>query len=42
MTDNLVLTPETALQTLYVSLYPNLSDEDLPIPDPIVVEETYI
>ena len=49
MTDKLDLTPETALQTLYimtlqhhVSLYPKLSEEDLPIADPTVTEEVYI
>jgi hypothetical protein len=42
MTDTTNLTPETALQTLYISLYPNLSDEDIPTLDPISVEETYI
>ena len=41
MTDTINLTPETALQTLYISLYPNLS-EDLPTLDPINTEDTYI
>jgi hypothetical protein len=41
MTDTINLTPETALQTLYISLYPNLS-EDLPPLDPINTEDTYI
>ena len=41
MTDTINLTPETALQTLYVSLYPNLS-EDLPPLEPIDTEHTYI
>jgi hypothetical protein len=40
MTDTTNLTPETALQTLYISLYPNLS-EDLPTLDPINTEDTY-
>ena len=42
MTDTINLTPETALQTLYVSLYPKLSEEDLPIADPTATEEVYI
>jgi hypothetical protein len=42
MAENLNLTPETALQTLYVSLYPKLSEEDLPIVDPTPTEEVYI
>jgi hypothetical protein len=42
MTDTSNLTPETALQTLYISLYLNLSDEDLPAIDPINTEDTYI
>jgi hypothetical protein len=42
MSENLNLAPENALQTLYISLYPNLSDEDLPALDPISTEETYI
>ena len=42
MTEKLDLTPETALQTLYVSLYPKLSEEDLPIADPTATEEVYI
>ena len=41
MTDTINLTPETALQTLYISLYPNLS-EDLPPLEPIDTEHTYI
>jgi hypothetical protein len=41
MTDTTNLIPETALQTLYISLYPNLS-EDLPTLDPINTEDTYI
>jgi hypothetical protein len=41
MTDTTNLTTETALQTLYISLYPNLS-EDLPTLDPINTEDTYI
>ena len=39
MTDTINLTPETALQTLYISLYPNLS-EDLPPLEPIDTEHT--
>ena len=42
MTDTSNLTPETALQTLDISPYPNLSDEDLPALDPISTEEIYI
>ena len=42
MTDTTNLTPETALQTVYISLYPNLSDEDLPTLDQTSAEETYI
>ena len=41
MTDTSNLTPEIALQTLYISLYPNLSDEDLPTLDPINTEDTH-
>ena len=32
MTDNLNITPETALKTLYTNLYPNLSEEQLTTP----------
>jgi hypothetical protein len=42
MTDNLNLTSETALKTLYTNLYPSLSEEHLPTPDPTSLEETYI
>ena len=42
MTDKLDLPPETALQTLYVSLYPKLTEEDLPTSDPTPTEEVYI
>ena len=42
MTEKLDLTPETALQTLYISLYPKLSEEDLPIADLTATEEVYI
>ena len=42
MTDTINLTPETALQTLYVSLYPKLSEEDLPTADPTATEEVQI
>jgi|LakMenEpi03Aug12_release.lakeMendotaPanAssembly.Ray.scaffolds.fasta_scaffold4036678_1 hypothetical protein len=41
MTDTWDLTPETALQTLYISFHPNLS-EDLPTFEPINTEDTYI
>ena len=41
MTDTINLTPETALQTLYISLYPNLS-EDLPPLESIDTEDTFI
>jgi hypothetical protein len=40
MTDNLNLTSETALKTLYTNLYPSLSEEHLP--NPTSLEETYI
>jgi hypothetical protein len=42
MTDNLNLTPETALKTLYTSLYPSLSEEHLPTLNPTPLEETHI
>ncbi len=42
MSNTANLTPETALKTLYTSLYSSLSDENLPIPDPTTFEETYI
>jgi len=42
MTDNLILTSETALKTLYTNLYPSLSEEHLPTSDPTSPEETYI
>jgi hypothetical protein len=42
MTDNLNLTSETALKTLYTNLYPSLSEEHLPTSDPTSPEETYI
>ena len=42
MSNTVNLTPETALKTLYTSLYSSLSDENLPIPDPTTFEETYI
>ena len=41
MTDTINSTPETTLQTLYISLYPNLS-EDLPPLEPIDTKNTYI
>ena len=42
MTDNLNLTSETALKTLYTNLYPSLSEEHLPTSDPTPLEETHI
>ena len=42
MTDNLNLTSETALKTLYTNLYPSLSEENLPTSDPTPLEETHI
>ena len=42
MTDNLNITPETALKTLYTNLYPSLSEEHLPTLDPTPLEETHI
>ena len=42
MTDNLNLTSETALKTLYTNLYPSLSEEHLPTSDPTSPEVTYI
>nr|CAH0104286.1 unnamed protein product [Daphnia galeata] len=33
---------ETALKTLYTNLYPSLSEEHLPTPDPTPLEETHI
>jgi hypothetical protein len=42
MTDNLNLTSETALKTLYTNLYPSLSEEHLPTLDPTPLEETHI
>ena len=42
MTDNLNLTSETALKTLYTNLYPSLSKEHLPTSDPTPLEETHI
>jgi hypothetical protein len=42
MTDNLNLTSETALKTLYTNLYPSLSEEHLPSSDPTPLEETHI
>ena len=41
MTDTTNLTPETTLQTLYISLYPNLT-EDLPPLEPIDTQNTYM
>ena len=41
MTDNLNITPETALKTLYTNLYPCLSKEHLPALDPNPLEETH-
>jgi hypothetical protein len=42
MTDNLNITPETALKTLYTNLYPSLSEEHLPTLDSTPLEETHI
>ena len=42
MTDNLNLTSETALKTLYTNLYPSLSEEHLPTSDPTPLEETHV
>ena len=42
MTDNLNITPETALKTLYTNLYPSLSEEHLPTLDPTPLEKTRI
>ena len=42
MTDNLNITPETALKTLYTNLYPSLSEEYSPTRDPTPLEETHI
>jgi hypothetical protein len=42
MTDNLSITPETALKTLYTNLYPNLSEEHLSTPYPTSFEENQI
>jgi hypothetical protein len=42
MTDNLNLTSETALKTLYTNLYPSLWEEHLPTTDPTPLEETHI
>ncbi len=42
MTDNLNLTSETAIKTLYTNLYPSLSEEHLPTSDPTPLEETHI
>jgi DNA repair exonuclease SbcCD ATPase subunit len=42
MTDNLNITPETALKTLYTNLYPSVSKEHLPTLDPTPLEETHI
>jgi hypothetical protein len=42
MTDNLNLTSETAVKTLYTNLYPSLSEEHLPTSDPTPFEETHI
>jgi hypothetical protein len=42
MTDNLNLTSETALKTIYTNLYPSLSEEHLPTSDPTPLEETHI
>ena len=42
MTDNLNLTSQTALKTLYTNLYPSLSEEHLPTSDPTPLEETHI
>ena len=41
MTDNLNLTSEIALKTLYTNLYPSLSEEHLPTSDPTPLEETH-